>query len=338
MKVLSFDVGIKNLGICLIEYNNEEENKQKKLNIHYWDIINLISNEEQKIVYKCLKQDCNLKPKSYIEFNDNKYYLCSKHLSNINELIENILIPWNEDKWCQIRNQNCNYCIETKTKQALYKNENLNLILCSKHYKNCQTKKNNCINKIYTIRNKRVKEISSNDIKLQLIKSLDNRKDILLQNADIVLIENQPTFKNPTMKAISDTIYTWFMIRAIVDKNLNNSTIKELKFISPSNKLKEFNTNSLDEAEDNKKYKITKKLSVNNTETILTSYNLNDWLKHLLTFVKKDDLADSFLQGWYVLNNIFKNKLYEEWQELYNDIIIKIDNEELIVKTKKKSN
>lgn len=55
MKILSFDVGIKNLAVCLIEYNNEEQNIKSKLNIHYWDVINLISNEEQKIIYKCFK-------------------------------------------------------------------------------------------------------------------------------------------------------------------------------------------------------------------------------------------------------------------------------------------
>jgi hypothetical protein len=326
MKVLSFDVGIKNLGICLIEYNDEEINIKSKLNIHYWDIINLISNEEQKIINKCLKQNCNIKPKSYIEFNNNKYYICSKHLSNINELIEPILSPWNEDKWCQIKNEKCSHCNETKPKQSLYKNTDLNLILCSRHYKSCLTKKNNCISKINTIKNKKVKECSSNDIKLQLIKSLDERKEKLLQIADIVLIENQPTFKNPSMKAISDTIYTWFMIRALVDGDTNNSTIKELKFISPSNKLKEFNTNKLDEADDNKKYKITKKLSINNTETILTLYNLNTWIEHLSSFKKKDDLADSFLQGWYVLNNNYKNKLYEELEGSYIKNIIKIDD------------
>ena len=326
MKILSFDVGIKNLAVCLIEYNNEEQNIKSKLNIHYWDVINLISNEEQKIVYKCLKSDCNLKAKSFIEFNNNKYYFCSKHLSNINELTEPILSNWNEDKWNQVKNEKCSYCEnESKTKQTLYKNSDLNLILCSRHYKYCQNKKESCINKISTIKNKKVKEVSSNDIKLQLIKSLDERKNNLLQLADIVLIENQPTFKNPTMKAISDTIYTWFMIRGLIDKNINNSSIKELKFISPSNKLKEFNTETLDEADNTKKYKITKKLSINNTEIILNSYDLKIWNKHFSSFTKKDDLADSFLQGWYVLNNQFKNKLYEEWQTLYNQYIITIN-------------
>jgi hypothetical protein len=136
----------------------------------------------------------------------------------------------------------------------------------------------------------------------------------------MVLIENQPTFKNPTMKSVSDTIYTWFMIRGIVDAEINNSIIKDVKFISPSNKLREFNTETIDEADDNQKYKITKKLSIENTKTILASYGLNESINRILSFDKKDDLADSFLQGWYVLNSMHKDRLYTEWQTLYADI------------------
>jgi hypothetical protein len=86
-------------------------------------------------------------------------------------------------------------------------------------------------NKLIPLNNKKVKDMTSNDIKFELIKCLDDRKNELLTNAEIVLIENQPSFKNPSMKAISDVLYTWFMIRGIVDKEINNSTIKEIRFI-----------------------------------------------------------------------------------------------------------
>ena len=125
------------------------------------------------------------------------------------------------------------------------------------------------------------------------------------------------------MKAISDTIFTWFMIRGIIDAKINNSSIKEVKFVSPSNKLKEFDTNIINEADKSKKYSITKKLSIINTKIILTSYNLNEWIDRFLLFTKKDDLADSFLQGWYILNNLFLNKLYDQY------LILNISNESL---------
>ena len=231
------------------------------------------------------------------------------------------------------------------SRKAYFSNNELNFILCNKHYKNLINKSTVAQKKIYPIKNKKVKDMTSNDLKLQLVKCLDKRKEQLLTIADIVLIENQPTFKNPTMKAISDTIYTWFMVRGIVDSQLNNSSIKEVKFISPSNKLKEFDTSKIDEADESKKYKITKKLSVENTKTILASYELNNWLTKLLSFDKKDDLADSFLQGWYILNNLNSDKLYSEWKILYNNMIINTDDtidniktSKIKKSTKKKSN
>lgn len=350
MKVLSFDVGIKNLGACIIEYNDEPVNIKSKLQIHYWDIINVVNSksEDEQISYKCIDGNCTNKPKSYIEFNDIKYCMCSKHLQKKDELLNDIFSVWDESKWIQVKNCVCMKCqneekIEevsenninldqtSKSKNSIsrktyFSNNELNFILCNKHYKNLINKSTVAQKKIYPIKNKKVKDMTSNDIKLQLVKCLDKRKEQLLTIADIVLIENQPTFKNPTMKAISDTIYTWFMVRGIVDSQLNNSSIKEVKFISPSNKLKEFDSSKIDEADESKKYKITKKLSVENTKTILASYELNNWLNKLLSFDKKDDLADSFLQGWYILNNLNSDKLYSEWKILYNNMIINTDD------------
>ena len=190
-------------------------------------------------------------------------------------------------------------------------------------------------NKISPIKNKKVKDMSSDDLKFHLVKCLDERKENLLIDIDMVLIENQPTFKNPTMKAISDTLYTWFMIRGIVDREINLSTIQKIKFISPSNKLKEFNQQTIEEASKTKKYKETKKLSIENTKTILQSYQLTKWIDLIMSHQKKDDLADSFLQGWYVLNNLNNNKLYTEWQNLYEKTVIKVAD--LVEETKTKS-
>ena len=42
MRVLSFDVGIKNLAACIVEWNdssNLSEDPKSNLKIHYWTII-----------------------------------------------------------------------------------------------------------------------------------------------------------------------------------------------------------------------------------------------------------------------------------------------------------
>ena len=68
-------------------------------------------------------------------------------------------------------------------------------------------------------------------LKLKLIEKLDL---IQFQDFQYVLIENQPTFKNPKMKAIADTLYSWFLIRKIVDAKTLLST--NIRLISPGRK------------------------------------------------------------------------------------------------------
>jgi hypothetical protein len=330
MRVLSFDVGIRNLAGCIIGWN-ESLNLKSNLSIHYWDIINVVDNKKiNETPHTCLHTDCKMKPKSYIEFNNIKYCFCTRHLKDNQTLTNHIFEPYTDANFTEILRDENICCIEcnqdnvttslTKRKKTLYKNTILDKILCAKHYKQLTSKIETAKKKIISFSKSKVKDMTTNDLKLQLIKCLDARKDVLLKNIDMVLIENQPTFKNPTMKSVSDTIYTWFMIRGIIDAELNGSTIKEIKFISPSNKLREFNTETIDEADENQKYKITKKLSIENTKTILASYGLNESISRILSFDKKDDLADSFLQGWYVLNSMHNDKLYTEWQILYNEI------------------
>ena len=105
------------------------------------------------------------------------------------------------------------------------------------------------------------------------------------------------------MKAISDTLYTWFMIRGLVDKQINNSNIKEIKFISPSNKLKIFKDDIIKEnLTPSQKYRQTKKLSIDKCIQILNKYKMDNWIVYFNDNNKKDDLADCFLQGYSILN------------------------------------
>ena len=63
-----------------------------------------------------------------------------------------------------------------------------------------------------------------------------SEKDLI--QVDEILIENQPSLKNPNMKTIACILYSYFVMRGIIDKEKNKSPIKFVKFISPSNKLK----------------------------------------------------------------------------------------------------
>ena len=131
-------------------------------------------------------------------------------------------------------------------------------------------------------------------------KKLDEIPELL--NVDIVLIENQPSLKNPQMKSVQMILYSYFLIKG---DNL------KIEFISATNKLKIIKNNeTLNEMIDEIKLKTKnsylqkKKISIAYCERLL---NENDNYKNYLDFYKnnkkKDDLADSFLQCLYYVNN-----------------------------------
>jgi len=177
-----------------------------------------------------------------------------------------------------------------------------------------------------------------------------------LLDVDIVVIENQPSLKNPQMKSIQMILYSYFLIlgKIIGNSEKNSSYIEKIDFCSASNKLKiydgpkiilpEKNTkrkknvdtvdnnvtdtivNSVDNTVDNSvvntvdntvdnqsitknkkvtiKYADKKRLAIEHAK-----YFLKEFPKYIDFFEnhkKKDDLADSFLQGLYYIKNIKK--------------------------------
>lgn len=283
MKVLSWDVGIKNLAYCMI--NIDDNWKIKK-----WDIINLIKDNNHK---------CNLcfrKP----YFSANNMLYCKIHSKKY------IFNPINVDNYFDSCDKKiCSYVGKNKCNKNAKYNYN-NIYYCASHRKTIYNryivlnkmkkipKKKNCMNSSIGV------------IRLKLIKALDNIPELL--KADIVLIENQPSLKNPRMKAISSTIYDYFLIRGIIDKNITKSNIIKVKYMCPSNKLKLVETKDKIELiklkrNESKTYKMTKSLAVSYTKKLVKD---TEWEKYLEKYKKKDDMADSFLQGMYYYNNVMK--------------------------------
>lgn len=114
---------------------------------------------------------------------------------------------------------------------------------------------------------------------------------------EYVLIENQTTI-SPTNKNISVIIYTFFNMLAINTKHI------EIKFISPSNKLKVANKPELPIFNIKNKYQIRKKTAIIYAEYYLVNVLYDN--EKFLEFQKnnkRDDLADSLLQGIYFIEN-----------------------------------
>lgn len=297
MKVLSWDVGIINLAFCLIDYNKET----KEFKILDWDIINLTDRAKMKCT------ECNANP-TYYQVVSDKYYC--KHHSKL-ALIE----PPHFDilfKTENITDSVC--CFEGKTgicgKKTKYNLNNktedkIGDSYCNTHAKSKYKSYSNEY-KLINYTKKGIDKMSMDDFLMRLVKELDKRPNLL--NCEYVFIENQPTMKNPRMKTISVTLYNYYLIRGIIDKNISKSQLKEVHFMAPSNKLKLANDGDKVELvkvknneDDSKTYKLTKSLGVKYCLEMIKQYP--EWVNVFNSHKKKDDLADCFLQGMYALIN-----------------------------------
>ena len=73
--------------------------------------------------------------------------------------------------------------------------------------------------------------------KMNVFENMPTILDTIPELLDVkyVIIENQPSMKNPTMKTIQIILYSYFLINGM--KN-NDSPIEKIVFQSPMNKLK----------------------------------------------------------------------------------------------------
>jgi len=294
MKIISWDVGIKNLAYCIMEDCDE-----KICKIYDWNIINLIENN-----YKCLgcleNKNCDRPVTHTLCILNKTHNLCKLHKVRYNDIITNEL-----NKIKNSETSTCECVIKTTglkcNKKSYYKYNNLNY--CNQHIN---------YNKKKIINSKPEKIVqNANKVPIGILKqNLINKLDKIPHLLDVkkVLIENQPSLRNPKMKAIADTLYCWFLIRGLIDKK-NNSLINEIKYISPSNKLKINNDNTIQllstTKNDTEKYKLTKQLSIIYTKQLLNN-NDNTYLEFFNKQKKKDDLADALLQGIYYIKILSK--------------------------------
>jgi hypothetical protein len=275
--ILSFDVGIINLAYCLF---TKENNKLKILD---WNIINLTNRETTKC-------HCGLKA----SFCQNENYFCKVHAKKC-EPIKTFDEIFKSDT-----NNKCNYLVKNTccNRKSFYNISDQ--YYCNAHaktkYKSLQT-----ANKVKPFKNKAVSLLNFDNTRLKLFQTLQEKKELL--KANIVLIENQPSIKNPTMKSIAAGLYDFYMIRGLLDK-VPESNIKIVKFMSPSNKLKLIDDGQTKQiiifkakSNDAKAYKLTKDLSVKYAKELIT--DMSEWIVFLNSQKKKDDLADALLQGLY---------------------------------------
>jgi hypothetical protein len=112
---------------------------------------------------------------------------------------------------------------------------------------------------------------------------------------DTILIENQISPIANRMKTIQGMIAQYFIMRIPKAK---------IVFVSSSNKLKS-NSKDKDKVISSSTYAERKKLGIKKTDEWLQEHPMEqDWYTLFQKSKKKDDLADSFLQGLWFLNKI----------------------------------
>jgi hypothetical protein len=146
------------------------------------------------------------------------------------------------------------------------------------------------------------KKIETDALCELLWDNLDSKPE--LTNVDKVVIENQPSLKNPKMKTIQILLLSYF-----VSKKRNITTnINKIDCFLPRNKLNIYNGENKQQIMDSitckSKYTRTKKLSIEFTREMIKDQD--DWLNYLNKEKKKDDLADSFIQGACYINRFIK--------------------------------
>lgn len=136
---------------------------------------------------------------------------------------------------------------------------------------------------------------------------------------DYVLIENQPALKNPTMKTIQIIIYTYFRMlkvnegKSIIDVVLVNANNKVNFVTTVLSKKPEMNivvsplpSKSSILSKPGLKYKHNKEVAMNGARSLLEYMNHKESLAYFCSCKKKDDLADTFLQGLYYAHNVLR--------------------------------
>jgi len=221
MKILSFDVGIKNLAYCQLD---SETNC-----ILDWGILNISVDPTCEHVIKNKCCECSAKKVT----KDTNFRLCTSH-----------------------------------SKLKTYKDLKL---------KNIPKLKNPIF-----------------DLGKCIIKTLDNKENFL--ESEIVIIENQPALKNPTMKSVQMIVYSYFLMK---------ENIKDIQMINARNKLKAY-TGPKIECNIKETYKKNKFLAIKYTDIMIRENDKIDTKYHELfdSSKKKDDLSDSYLQGIYFIGQL----------------------------------
>jgi len=287
MKILSIDVGIKNLAFCLFCKSESGEH----FIIKKWDIINISEQESFKCVFLDKNNIICDKP---AKFKKNGDCFCLKHSKK-----QAYQIPTPDLKPSFINKQKIQKLYEIANKYNIkYETPIKKTVLVSliNEYIN-----NTCFQEIKSVK---ASDIDLVDIGANIMYKFDKlfkEEDII----DHVIIENQISPIANRMKTIQGMLVQYFIMSDI--------QVENIEFISAANKLKDLYAKDKDTKEKGKEkekekttYSERKKLGISRClEMLHSEYYFNNMLEYFNKHKKQDDLSDSFLQGiWFIKNKL----------------------------------
>lgn len=255
MKLISFDIGLRNLSVCVLEGTT-----RKDVKITHWEIIDVLGEKAGVGAARCHK--CSSAAR--YEHASEGIYACSKH------------VPKNG---------------KTKiTKGALNKKSIFELQgeIEKSGLRSEATKKSELVNLLFNhLRQNTWKKCVQSalfgsvlDLAPDIARCLDARIEAW-KNADLVVLENQPERR---MYAVQSMIHMYFSVKGF-----------KCSGISATHKLS--NIVTVDDVVHT--YKGRKKTGIVHAYALVPQQHHAFFDKHK----KKDDLADSFLQGLWALEH-----------------------------------
>lgn len=274
MRILSFDVGIKNLAYCYFESDCNT--------IIDWAVVDLCDDKRACTTPGCGK---NASMSKHGEF------FCTKHAKDFVKSHPWLCIP--SEKVC------CDSVAELTLPKLKKLAPSIGYVLPVTKCTVDELRENLLgyisDNLMETVMTRNAKNVDLVEIGVNMDKYFSrmfNHDDGLLR-PDVVIIENQISPIANRMKTIQGMIAQFFITNF-------RGTVIPVKFISSSNKLKAFLTP--EELATGTTYDERKKKGIVVTRELVGSHEPNRarWLDKFEKHSKKDDLADSLLQGlWY---------------------------------------
>jgi hypothetical protein len=299
-KIASFDIGIKNMAVCIFETTAGSPPSIQK-----WEVLNLMNAETAthhacNCPLKSAKKNapvklCNKKAKYSKPGNPEKTY-CEKHAQSSEWLIL--------DKSCSPTNLKKRIYEELITiaqKYKIFENKDLGKIAFEKTQTPIPTTKKGILEKIIQYFEKNAcqvlvdpkKKTANNTDLISIGKNMTRLLDEIPEMTDgtitHVILENQIGILANRMKTIQGMLAQYFIMRGRPDIHI--------EFVSSANKLKDLANTK----ENENNYKQHKKDGIFFCKQFLEkNTGLGSW-SHVLETTKRDDLADCFLQGiWYL--------------------------------------